>query len=382
LRFWWRATRGGQFEGSLLQMKAAEDKLWGAASTPKAPRPSHVHVVVEVLDAGQPDRPFEVIPGNPGYDGRPRPRVRYRASSKAPAYGAFPLQPAEREAQIGMETRAVRVGVRFRLTIVYPNNLSQDIAAALWAWEHFGGVGARTRRGFGALVCETVDGAAVALPTAAAAGDALTHGLRSHVVAEPWPDGVPHLSSDPAWLVTVPEATIERAWGNALQDLKDFRQQRNPGQQPNRPGRSRWPEPDEIRARMRRAAPEHGRRIVAVSKFPRAAFGLPIITHFKDRGDPEDTTLQGAHHDRLASPLILRPVACQQGRAVGLAAVLAAPRTPPGGIVLKGRSDRVSAVQTTLTPAEAAALTDAHGQPLLGGETDVLKAFLAFVRGR
>ena len=49
--------------------------------------------------------------------------------------------------------------------------------------------------------------------------------------------------------------------------------------------------------------------------FPRAAFGLPIIFHFKDYSDPEDNTLNvvGSEADgkntelRLASPLIVKP---------------------------------------------------------------------------
>src|SRR5688572_2782128 len=35
LRFWWRAARGGHYGKSLAAMKAAEDLLWGAASTAK-----------------------------------------------------------------------------------------------------------------------------------------------------------------------------------------------------------------------------------------------------------------------------------------------------------------------------------------------------------
>src|SRR5262245_19615123 len=32
LRFWWRATRGGQFGEDLAKMKKAEDTLWGSTS--------------------------------------------------------------------------------------------------------------------------------------------------------------------------------------------------------------------------------------------------------------------------------------------------------------------------------------------------------------
>src|SRR4051794_27912637 len=42
LRFWWRATRGGQFAGDLKKMKEIEDMIWGAASTKDNPCPSQV----------------------------------------------------------------------------------------------------------------------------------------------------------------------------------------------------------------------------------------------------------------------------------------------------------------------------------------------------
>jgi CRISPR-associated protein Cmr1 len=103
-----------------------------------------------------------------------------------------------------------------------------------------------------------------------------------------------------------------KAWKDAVKKLRDFRQQRNPGNG-NRPGRSHWPEPDAIRRLTGQNSPNHvpkrteGHEISNV--FPRAAFGLPIIFHFKDTnaGDPADHTLQAQGHDRLASPLILRP---------------------------------------------------------------------------
>jgi CRISPR-associated protein Cmr1 len=45
LRFWWRACRGGQFNGDLKQMKKAENLLWGAAST----GPSQVQIAIRQL---------------------------------------------------------------------------------------------------------------------------------------------------------------------------------------------------------------------------------------------------------------------------------------------------------------------------------------------
>ena len=46
LRYWWRATRGGQFHGSVAAMKEAEEQLWGSAAAQGKAGPSRVSVVV------------------------------------------------------------------------------------------------------------------------------------------------------------------------------------------------------------------------------------------------------------------------------------------------------------------------------------------------
>jgi CRISPR-associated protein Cmr1 len=40
LRFWWRATRGGQFNGSLKEMRRREEEIWGSAAAKDKPGPS------------------------------------------------------------------------------------------------------------------------------------------------------------------------------------------------------------------------------------------------------------------------------------------------------------------------------------------------------
>ncbi len=382
LRFWWRACCGGRYGGSLRRMKEAEDALWGAASTPAKPLPSQVQIVVECEAAGSADRPFEVVAGNPGTHG-PRPKVRPRQGSVVPPYGAFPLQPGEGEAVIGMDTKSVRKDVAFLLTITYPSDVVQkaDVEAALWAWETFGGVGARTRRGFGSLQCTHVDGQAVTAPSQGQVAARLSQGLIQHVVeGGQWPAGVPHLTRTAKMKVT-PASSPVAAWRNLLDKLKTFRQQRRPGNQPGRPGRSYWPEPEAIRDLTGQRHPMHQPLPPLIKKFPRAAFGLPIIFHFKDMNrrnkndsdaDPRDTSLQGHDHDRLGSPLILRPLACANGTAVGMALILEGPRTPPGGLVLNDAPHNPPVV-ALLTGTEVAHLN--NDMPL-HVQTDVLDAFL------
>lgn len=377
LRFWWRACRGGGFAGSLQKMKDREDQLWGAASTDKKKRPSRVEVVVVTEQAGEEKRPFEVVAGPVDErTGRPRPRLRHDRTV-VPAYAAFPLQPTDEEMRAGgpgMPTKPVRIGVRFTLHLVFPEEAREEVEAALWAWETFGGIGARTRRGFGALKLVAVNGTPASPPPAQEVEAWLHAGLRRHVVAGVWPAGVPHLSPDLRLKVTRPYGDPKVAWEYLIDSLRRFRQSR-PGGSTKQPGRSRWPEPDQIRRLLNTACPRHATPVSTVGKFPRAAIGLPIVFHFKDEssGDPSKTTLQGRErdHDRLASPLLLRPLACANDQAVGLAAILEGTGVGelPGGLILKGAPEDFP-VEAVLEPGEARKI-----EPLRG-ETDVLQAFL------
>src|SRR5207237_1665231 len=107
----------------------------------------------------------------------------------------------------------------------------------------------------------------------------------------------------------------------------------------------------------------------------------PVIFYFKESdvsdGDPDKVTLEAAQSNRLASPLILRPIELTNGQAVGVAVILETQRTPPGGFVLKGNfpggvTEKI--VQVDLDAAEARTI-----QPL-GKQTDVLQAFLDTLR--
>lgn len=352
LRFWWRATRGGAFDGDLGRMRAAEMSIWGSAATKDGGGPSCVSVRATATNEGRAAQPYTLRPGRAFPD---------NDRSVAPGYAAFPLQPTRERP----EPRSLRVGVELALELRFPRDLQAEVLPALWAWETFGGIGARTRRGFGALE--------PAEPLEPATGDPaawLERKLRDTVAPGPWPDGVPHLPRAAERFRLTP---LE--WAQLIERYKDFRQRRNEGKQHNRPGRSRWPEPDVVRKLTGDSAPLHATPIHTppIEKFPRAAFGLPIIFHFQGGGDPRDTTLQGHDHDRLASPLILRPTTIG-GRTHGLALVLDGPRTPPGGLKLT-KAPREPRVEHELTPGEAERIE------ALDGQTDVLQAFLDSLPG-
>lgn len=348
LRFWWRACRGGRYT-TIDEMKDAEDLLWGAASTAKRPRPSKVAVAVTEIDAGKPLATVQT-----------RDREVPVGDMRSPyGYGAFPLQDKP--------GAALREGVVFDLTITYPTDktAAADVEAALWAWETFGGVGARTRRGFGALALQKIDGNPLELPRPEQLQASIQDKLRTHVLSGRPDRALPMLTQKPRMVILRQPGPPLAVLRVLLTKLKNFRQYRT-----GRFGRSYWPEPDAIRRRTRTSA-RHATPMSNVDKFPRAVFGLPIVFHFMDEAlnDPPTTTLQGSKAERLASPLILKPVACAGDQAVGLAMILSTPLSPPGGLVLKGSTSPLP-IRSDLTDDDA---RDING---LDGRTDVLQVFL------
>jgi len=96
---------------------------------------------------------------------------------------------------------------------------------------------------------------------------------------------------------------------------------------PGRSAATSWPEPQQIRDIQQGEKP-------GSEGFPRGALGLPIVFHFKDRGEPPDHTLNGKDpHGRMASPVILRPFAISKEQALPLVMVLNA---PTGDLYLHG----------------------------------------------
>lgn len=380
LRFWWRATRGGQFDGDLDAMRKAEQAIWGSAAKKgdENTGPSKVQVVVTVEKGqeGKGDSPFEVKE-----DRKPRPRD----DSQAHPYVAFPLQPPQETAKAGMQTREVRIGITFTLLISYPKNNQEDVQSALWAWETFGGIGGRTRRGFGALelIEHSIDGQRqqiLSLPNEQVISETQNN-LRKFVGK--WPDGVPHLTPDVRLVIYPRNASSgEQAWKNLVEKYRKFRQfdarvDKKTGN-PKNQGLSLWPEANVLRVHMKKTPkfPQTTSNHHLAEKFPRAAFGLPILYHLPHDGK-KTFTLQGGKipnsdksYERLASRLILKPLACANGQYVGLAAVLVAPLEPPTGLQIVEKN---LAVEANLFP------TEAKSEPLnqiLHGETDVIEAFL------
>lgn len=404
LRFWWRATRGGQFGGSLERLREAEEALWGGAARFEDGKPvtgqSKVQVVVEPIRRGYPVTTFQGRNGRSMHIGDPVSLI---------SYGAFPLRDtgSQQGRQQQRDQRSVLVGVSFTLTISFPADCDADVQSALWAWESFGGLGARTRRGFGALKLtqrwHNGNKASIELPRSDRPGVLSAwyeNSVGVHIVGSEWHADIPHLdaSRQPVmrslpdgfairrqdveeWMENtllhnrVPRNEAQKltaalvAWYYPIFKLQEFRQRRRRNDR-GPFGRSYWPEPDEIRARTVGFNRHHSQRLTNAPKFPRAVFGLPIVFKFKDEDiDPQQTILQGDQHDRLSSRLVLRPLACANDSYVAVATVLYGPEIPPGGLRLEGAQNPTGINTQPLTTAEA------HFQPL-NGNTDVIAAYL------
>ena len=116
------------------------------------------------------------------------------------------------------------------------------------------------------------------------------------------------------------------------------------------------------------------RRPASLLHFPRAVLGLPIVFHFNRKGDLPDSTLTGKEYNRMASPLILRPLACKNGY-LGMAVLLDTDTEPPGGIQLTGPGVAHPEAKLVTT------LSDKQVQEIraLNNKSDVLVAFLQYV---
>lgn len=377
LRFWWRAMRA---TGSLKDIYERENFIFGSGG--KKAAKSNVSIAVKITSQGQSEDIFRIE------NRRPKPNDKW---SKI-AYAAFALQPTTEELKAGgnVPLRKVRVGVEFTLEISYPNEFEADVQAALWAWETFGGIGGRTRRGFGALelleVTENGKPVEVNKYKVEKVEQQIKNDLQKYLLPNKNPDTsqFPQLSANTNFKIKAAGDATE-AWKYAIEKLKNFRQVRNVNSQTRRPGRNKWPEPDELRRiflKYKKGAILRHQPISRLDKFPRGEFGLPIIFHFqREEGIQNDFTLQGVKSEkieRLASPLILRPLHCHNG-AVSLALILNAPRIPKGGLeVYYGKAFSVMVNSQRLTKNEADVLTKNGLGKQLAGKTDVLQAFLEF----
>lgn len=384
LQFWWRATVGATY-ATKQELRKAQSGIWGCTE-----QASRVQVLVE-HDSNAIAPPvacarFEKDWKNPGKY-RSMPTWNEPFGGTALPYALFPFQGqlAKGRTQIEVPPAECITRARFRLTIRCPDELWAQVEPAIWAWINFGGIGSRTRRGCGALFCNEL---------APRDCDHLIAQIEKFVsgatVQREWPT-----FAKAVLLGGSPTSPIN-AWDQVIEPLKRFRQGvglgRNPGRQTNRPGRSRFPEPETIRRVTGWRSGQHGRLgNIPDDAFPRAEFGLPIVFHFKDdfAGDPKDTVLypsngsDGQRRERMASPLILKPLALKDGRTLPLILQLNAP--PLQDVDLR-QADASLALPpaTTVRDLRLSSYGGSGWKSPLAASRDgsVLEAFLAFVHSQ
>lgn len=365
LQFWWRATRGARFADH-RELFARHAEIWGTTE-----QASPVEIIIDDVEA----KPARSCARYAGGDGRRLVWEAPFASSSLP-YALFSFQgkPASRDGEPGEPPATFIERASFTLRLRYPGRLSEDVETAVWAWVNFGGLGARTRRGCGVLLCKEL-----------APKDASD--------LERWfKDASFQPTGDARDWPTLPGSVFVRTqarkpidvWKSVVGLLQSFRQNRgigwNPGQRHNRPGRSRYPEPETIRRATGKRSTQHARLAhIPDDAFPRAEFGLPIVFHFKDErdDDPPDTVLYPSGAERMASPLILKPLALANGTAVPLILRLVTP--PLEGVELKQGSNALELPATTVV--RASRLATYRDSPLSASESgSAVEAFLLYAR--
>jgi CRISPR-associated protein Cmr1 len=373
LRFWWRALCPPDMPPD--EMRAEEQKLFGGAAGEDG---AASNVIVHVSDV----RPTGLDSSNPSFN-------------SADGYALFPARGERGQPAKGRW----KPGLTFTLTIDAPGARAAAVRQAVLAWILFGGYGGRTRRGLGSLACASDASRSQWLPATATAA-AIELLLARDIFANP--DGIPAGDTPRlagATLLSGPAGPSGvSAWNAAVGYLRMFRQGENLARdqgQAGRPGRSRWPEADKVRRLVGRDT-AHQPRHNATPAWPRAVFGLPIVARFqqKDRNHQpypvsEPTSFEvlwrdatGSRRDRLASPLILKPLALSNGTFTPIALWL--DRGFPQGEVIatitesRGRSPvREDATAAPFDQMLAEGDTP-HFQPLVG-HACVRDAFLAWI---
>ncbi|MBU0500880.1 MAG: type III-B CRISPR module RAMP protein Cmr1 [Gammaproteobacteria bacterium] len=350
LRFWWRLLYGKGLTSQ--ECFARERALWGGIGD-DGPAASSVRVRVRATKSPKLQPAFKYAKNSNG---------EYKASPEVakdlPAYALFPAQgeldKTDKRVIAKQPSEITEPGIEFSLEIDCPPERWTEVETALRWWASFGGLGARTRRGLGAVELEGIN--PISREEVEKAGGRLE--------------------------LMGGQLRAQEAWNQAINRLKSFRQGegvgRNNGQQSNHPGRSRWPEPDMIRrlsSKHRKHPPVHP----VEGLYPRAAFGLPIIFHFKPgAGDPSDHCLEpSGEYDRMASPLILRPYPLGN-RNYAAAALLIPGWESALKTKLKVKNTRHD--RLTTWPKENNKRQDAAGKilPMKGLGDDPLSAFMAF----
>lgn len=346
LRFWWRAARGAAF-ADVAALRRREGEIWGTA---EAASPVTLWVSDEHRGPCRNWAEYEQDRKRGGVNSTPSPVDR-----NYNAYALFPFQ-GKAEIKQGLRTVAEQPAMMtqsasFRLHLRWPAtpDVTPDVEAAIWAWVNFGGLGARTRRGCGTLYCRDFAPTASDMNNLAAWYTSCLekYGVNTTAESRPWPV----LGKKPPLLLHRRGVSLSppQAWCHVINTLQDFRQGNvGRGGSGKRAGRSFWPEADSLRRITGQSLPTHKcATTTEENAFPRAEFGLPIIFHFKDsdernpQKEPADCLLLPSEENgRMASPLILKALACGSNAALPMILRLKTPRLEKVVVIQHGKDNK------------------------------------------
>jgi CRISPR-associated protein Cmr1 len=371
LQFWWRATCGAKY--SLEEMLERHQKIWGSTKLK-----SLVTVSVHAIECVKSESCATYDWDQKAKQGQGGRRLKWKDSFKDVfPYILFPFQgkpPKGKEKKNEQEPAAFFHPFSFQLRIVVREEFCNDVKTAVCAWVNFGGLGARTRRGCGSLYCK--EQAPKDQNDIVPCFGKLFH---SSSAPQKWPTLLKQ------FLIGKSSTEALDAWKISVQVLQQFRQgigfARNSGGK--RPGRSRFPEAETIRELVKKRSSQHQRLTnIPCDAFPRAELGLPIIFHFQGekQDEPPITTLtplyEGKEQERMASPIILKPLALQDGRAIPMILQLNTPQLSQ--VILKSEHQQFGPLSETSIRGER--LSSYVNSPLAGSSGSALDAFLAFAK--
>ncbi|RRD64214.1 type III-B CRISPR module RAMP protein Cmr1 [Fretibacterium sp. OH1220_COT-178] len=367
LRFWWRLLYGLKL--SLNDMRKEEAAIFG--STQSA---SKVALRVRLPDTRLSLKAMASISEEGG-----KKKIVFETGKNKLQYAIFPFQGKigkKGEPDVAPSLALVNAGFKLLLSFSpkLPDAQREQVLNSLHGWINFGGLGARARRGCGALYSKDC-----AMES--------TENISSLLTGAPGIETV---------LMGNVKDDAESAWCEMVGLIKQFRQGagigRNEGQSKEKtktPGRSRWPEPDTIRGKVEAHLERHA-PTMQVEGFPRARFGMPIIFHFKDSDfggkskpgmDPIDTCLQPESSSRMASPVLLSPVKLKNGKVVPMIIFL---KTGPLCSLLLERSDTKDTYPISSDQIINPKFSTYNNSPMKGRSNngDALEAFRAYLKER
>lgn len=363
LRYWWRALRGDLETNEILYQH--EYAIWGgqkpdtgSESNDEKTQTWKSPISIRVVLPGQVNLKT-VSAGYHQYRANQRrhsPFARWsRELPDSAGYALFPLQKTSKQLRdagnADMALNELAIAGEFALQVCIQNRrkitdsestpvcplylpefkqLCDEVCACLAMWITFGGLGARTRRGFGAIeLCnaasvEQGEGLKWVMPDVIENMQKATWSAAQIIRAAVKMVGNPSSVGPPQWPVISEGESDKNAsvfCGNPCNTAKDAHQlllqaavsfyQRPPtgrkhGDSANRPGRSNWPEADSFKLLRGRRDYEH--RPVLDKNFvsaPRAARGMPLRITFKDSNEKAaNGEVVPAEGDRLPSPLV------------------------------------------------------------------------------